>query len=132
MTEVIAGIQVLFGFIIFPILIALLTVSIGTAINFIPSFYIARYLKNRVPYFKYLVFVIVFSFSALVLHLNYRIPGILKDFSEGSTESINITHPIYVHIGSPISININHEFIEYKPKYLESTWLGDYSYSLKT
>ncbi len=131
MLELIAGIKIIFAFILIPLFIASLVIIVGTAINFLPSFYLARYFRNFSPHCKRSIFVIVFVLSSITLHLNYRIPGILEDFLDRPTESSKINQRINVFIGTPISVEINHDSIRYKPKYLESTWLGGYFYSFR-
>lgn len=133
MTEIFAGIQILFAFIILPILIVLFVIIIGTTINFLPSYYIARYLSRFSHHFNRFIFVTTFVVCAIIIHLNVRIPGIIRDSIEKPTEYLNISDTINASIGDSISIEINDDNIQYKPKYLESTWLNtkDYCYGFE-
>ena len=133
MTEISAGIQILFGFLIFPILIILLVIIIGTALNLLPSYFIARYLSSFASHFNRTIFITIFVLCAIAIHLNFRIPSIIKDTIEQPAEYLNISDTIDASIGDSVSIEINDYNIKYKPRYLESTWLStnDYCYGFK-
>ncbi|MFC1542412.1 hypothetical protein ACFL4M_00805 [Pseudomonadota bacterium] len=115
-----AELQVLFVFIIGPILINVFFISVASAINFIPSFYIAERLSLKIPFFRKTIFLLLFLTLVFVFHLNYRIPGIIYDL-QNSPETIEIVEPISIHVGDTVSVEINHETVSYKAKYLEST-----------
>lgn len=113
----------------------LLVITVGTAINLIPSFYFAKYISSLSQHFRRTIFFLVFLLAAVTLHLNYRIPGVYNDITDNHPISYEIIKPIHTYIGSSVSVDINHNNIQYKPKYLESTWLdlestwlGDYSF----
>ena len=131
MSEIPAIIQVFFGFVVFPLLIMGLVIAIGTAINFYPSLYLAKRLSAKSPYYKRGVFYSILLFSAIVIHLGYRIPGITSDLINQNMSTATVMQPLHIYTGEPISINMNDTTVSYKPNYFQSTWLGDYAYSFK-
>ena len=124
-----AELQVLFWFIILPILIALLTIGVGTAINFIPAFYGAKLLTRKSFTGRKVVFFCCFILFAIAIHLNIRIPGIISDLLLPN-ESYVINETISANVGDEIFVGLNEGSVQFKSSYLASPWLDDYGNSI--
>lgn len=127
-----AEIKVLFHFVLIPLLIAAVVIAVGTAFNFMLSKTLAKNLSWRYPKYRRTMFWGVFLSASLVIHLHVRIIGMLNDVYYALFESYEIYQPIEVSTGSPVSVELNQHHIRYKRRYLESSWLGEYSRSLSS
>lgn len=117
-------IAIIFVFIIFPILLHVGLLVISSIINYVPSWYIAKWVSSYSTKIRKPIFLTIFLLMSSVIFLNVRLPGIVYDGYHNFKSVKVIYRPITAYIAEPIVVSVNEHVVRSKKSYLSSLYIG--------